>query len=73
VIGLFIFGFVIPGINNWAHGGGIIAGIALGYLLGYEQKKPENIMHRAVGVGCIGFTAFILVISIIFGFTGRFL
>jgi len=73
VIGLFIFGFVIPGINNWAHGGGIAAGIALGYLLGYEQKKPENMLHRVIGTGCVGFTALILVISIIFGFTGRFL
>lgn len=73
VIGLFIFGLVIPGINNWAHGGGIAAGIALGYLLGYEQKKPENMLHRVIGTGCVGFTALILVISIIFGFTGRFL
>lgn len=73
VIGLVIFGFVIPGINNWAHGGGILGGIALGYVLGYEQKKPETVLHRALGAAGLILTAAVLVMSIGFGFSGRFL
>ena len=29
VLMLFIFGFMVPGINNWGHGGGIVGGIIL--------------------------------------------
>ena len=46
VIFLFVFGLIVPGINNWGHGGGILAGIVFGYLLGYQEKKRENIIHK---------------------------
>ena len=52
VIFLFIFGFVVPGINNWGHGGGILAGIAVGYLVGYQEKKRENIIHKIFAGVC---------------------
>ncbi len=47
VIGLLIIG-LMPGINNWGHGGGLLAGIALGYLLGYNEKKGETSLHRSL-------------------------
>jgi rhomboid protease GluP len=53
VAGLFLFGFLIPGINNWAHGGGIAAGAALGYLLGYREQRRENLGHKLLAGGCI--------------------
>jgi len=64
VIGLVLFGLLIPGINNWAHGGGLIAGIALGFLLGYEEKSMETPVHRALGAGCLLVTAAILLWSV---------
>ncbi|TES92717.1 MAG: rhomboid family intramembrane serine protease, partial [Desulfobacteraceae bacterium] len=36
---LFLFGLIMPGINNWGHGGGIVAGIILGFFLGYQERK----------------------------------
>jgi rhomboid protease GluP len=52
VIFLFIFGQIVPGIDNWGHGGGVLAGIIFGYLLGYQEKKKENIIHKMLaGVG----------------------
>ena len=33
VLGIFLFGLLVPGINNWAHGGGMAAGILLGLAL----------------------------------------
>lgn len=51
-IGIFAFGFLVPGINNWAHGGGIAGGVILGYLLGYRERKPEQFWHRYLAVGC---------------------
>lgn len=52
VISLFLFGFIVPGINNWAHGGGIISGILLGMLLGYGEKRRETTLHRALAMVC---------------------
>lgn len=52
VISLFIFGLIFPGINNWAHGGGILGGIVLGILLGYNEKRRENPLHHALAILC---------------------
>jgi rhomboid protease GluP len=60
VIGLALFGVFVPGINNWAHGGGIAAGIALGFLLGYHEKKRENLLHRMLFAACVLLTAVVL-------------
>jgi membrane associated rhomboid family serine protease len=52
VISIFLFGFFVPGINNWAHGGGILSGILLGMLMGYNEKKRESSLHRLLAVFC---------------------
>lgn len=54
VISIFIFGLLFPGINNWAHGGGIIGGLLLGFLLGYTEKRRENLFHRVLALFCAG-------------------
>ena len=64
VIFLFVFGLVVPGINNWGHGGGILAGIIFGYLLGYQEKKSENIFHKLLAGGCAVTTLAVLVWAI---------
>ncbi len=56
VIILALFGFIVPGINNWAHGGGVAAGIAIGYMLGYKEVKKETLLHRSLYVICIAAT-----------------
>src|SRR5208283_6162579 len=38
VIGLLVFGIIISGINNWAHGGGLLSGILFAFLMGYNEK-----------------------------------
>ena len=53
VVFLFIFGMLVPGINNWGHGGGILAGIIFGYLLGYQEQKRENFFHRTLAGVCL--------------------
>jgi len=65
VIGLVLFGLLVPGINNWAHGGGLIAGILLGFLLGYEDKSGETALHRILGTGCVLVTSAILLWAVI--------
>ena len=61
VVFLFIFGLVVPGINNWGHGGGILAGIIFGYLLGYQEKKRENLLHKTLAGLCAMATLAVLI------------
>ena len=60
VLFLFLFGFVVPGINNWGHGGGIIAGVGLGFLLGYQEKRRENLFHKLLAGSCALVTLLVL-------------
>jgi len=59
-IAIFVFGLLVPGINNWGHGGGMAAGALLGYLLGYRERRPENIRHKFLAVGCAIITVLVL-------------
>jgi rhomboid protease GluP len=59
-ITIFVFGLIVPGINNWGHGGGMAAGALLGFLLGYQEKKRENIRHKFLGASCVILTATVL-------------
>jgi rhomboid protease GluP len=52
VISLFIFGLIFPGINNWAHGGGLLGGIIVGALLGYNERRRENHFDQAMALVC---------------------
>lgn len=65
VVGLALFGFMIPGINNWGHGGGIVSGILLGFLMGYNEKHKENQLHRVLGTICILLTAGVLLWAVL--------
>ncbi|UCG06530.1 MAG: rhomboid family intramembrane serine protease [Desulfobacterales bacterium] len=65
VVFLFIFGFLVPGINNWGHGGGILAGIILGFVFGYQEKKKENLVHKSLAGVCAAVTVLILAWAVI--------
>jgi rhomboid protease GluP len=60
VVFLFIFGLMVPGINNWGHGGGILAGIGFGYLLGYRERRRENFFHKILAGACAIATLLVL-------------
>lgn len=66
-IGIGIFGFLVPGINNWGHGGGMLAGALLGYLLGYTDKRREKFSHKVLAMVCLGATGLILLWSCLNG------
>ena len=55
-----IFGFMVPGINNWGHGGGMLAGALLGYFLGYTEKNKEKFSHKLLAMICLAATCLIL-------------
>jgi rhomboid protease GluP len=59
-LSIFVIGLIIPGINNWAHGGGMVAGALLGWLLGYQDQRPEQPIHRILANICLLATLLIL-------------
>jgi rhomboid protease GluP len=66
-IGIFIFGFLVPGINNWGHGGGMAVGALLGLALGYNDRSRERIGHKYLAMACVATTAVVLFWSAING------
>jgi rhomboid protease GluP len=60
-IGIIIFGVVLPGIDNWGHVGGMLGGVALGYLLGYQERRRESLAHRLAGLACLVLSGLALV------------
>ena len=68
IISLLLFGFLIPNINNWGHGGGLLAGIFLGWAFGYNDKRIESGLDRMLSLSLMLLTAWLLIRSVIQGF-----
>ena len=66
VVGLVVFGILFSGINNWAHGGGLLSGILLALLLGYNDKKMESARHKILAYACIVITVGVLLLSALY-------
>ena len=60
-IGIFIIGLLIPGINNWGHGGGMAAGALLGFVVGYRERSEEQPWHAMLAAVCLAATGLVLV------------
>ena len=60
VVGLVLFGLFFPGINNWAHGGGVASGILFAWWLGYLEERRETILHKTLARGCLVLTGLVL-------------
>jgi rhomboid protease GluP len=71
-LGIFIFGLLMPGINNWGHGGGILSGALFGMLLGYGERVKERLFHKIIAGACIIITILILVWAVGTGIYYRF-
>ena len=66
-VGIALFGFALPGINNWGHGGGMAAGFLLAMLLGYSERRKETFVHSAFAAVCLGVTGLVLLWSCVNG------
>lgn len=61
-----LFGFVIPGIDNWAHLGGLAAGAGVARLL--DPLRPEKLDHVLAALVCLVATALAIAASVIVPF-----
>lgn len=62
---LFVFGFVMSGVDNWAHLGGFVGGWAISSWL--NPLKPERVDHVIAAIACLVATAAAIVGSVVTG------
>lgn len=72
-VAILVFGLIVPGINNWGHGGGFAAGIALGRGLGYSENRAEKPMCRFLARTSIFLTLVVLAWAVGLIFYYRFI
>lgn len=71
-IGIFAFGFLVPGINNWGHGGGMAAGALTAMVLGYRERRRDTFFHKALAGACALVTVAVLLWATITAVAYRF-
>jgi rhomboid protease GluP len=62
---LFIFGFFMPGIDNYAHLGGFLGGYAMSKWL--DPLEPERVDHLVAALGLLVLSALSIVASVVHG------
>jgi rhomboid protease GluP len=60
---LFVFGFLMPGINNWAHAGGFAGGWVGAYAMGFVDEQRESTSMLLLALAFIAITAVGIVLS----------
>ncbi len=60
VVSIFVFGFLMRGVDNWAHAGGLAAGFGLGKL--FADREPANPSERRTAYA-LGWLAAVVVVA----------
>jgi rhomboid protease GluP len=53
---LFVFGFFMSSVNNYAHAGGFVGGLVCGYVLSFAEHRSERGLDQLLGAACLGVT-----------------
>jgi rhomboid protease GluP len=72
VVALMIFGFLVPGIDNWGHAGGMVSGVVWGALLGYRERSGQNTLHHLAAGFLVLATAGVLLFAVFSGFAAAY-
>jgi len=64
-ITIFVFGLIMPGIDNYAHAGGFAGGYLVARFL--DPLRPERIDHMLMAVGCLAVSVLAIVASVLHG------
>jgi rhomboid protease GluP len=60
---MIVFGFLMRGVDNWAHLGGFAGGFLAGLLL--DPRKPESGNHALAAILCLAATVAAIVASLV--------
>jgi len=67
---LFVSGFIMPGVNNWAHAGGFAGGVAAGLALSLAERRAETTVDWLLAGAAIVLTVGGFVLALLAAFTG---
>ncbi len=65
VLVMFVFGLIMPGIDNYAHAGGFVGGYVASLLL--DPLKPERVTHMVWALVCLLLSVLSIVASVVHG------
>lgn len=61
----FGLGLVMPGVDNWGHLGGLVAGLLAAVVLGYEEKKRQTLAMHIAATLTLAFVAICFMLMLI--------
>jgi rhomboid protease GluP len=64
-LGGVVFGFLMPGIDNWAHGGGFLGGYLVSRWL--DPAQPERGDHNLAALLCLALSLAAVLLSVVTG------
>jgi rhomboid protease GluP len=62
---MFVFGLIMPHIDNWAHAGGFLGGYVAGRLL--DPLQPERVNHMTAALACLAASILAILVSVFHG------
>jgi membrane associated rhomboid family serine protease len=65
---LFVLGFLMPGVDNFAHAGGFAGGFLAGAALGSSDRRPERVADALLALVAIGVTVASFALALWTGF-----
>jgi rhomboid protease GluP len=65
IIMLAFYGFLLPGIDNYAHAGGFAGGYLAARAL--DPLKPERVDHIVMALACLALSLLAIIVSVIHG------
>lgn len=61
---LFVMGFLMPGVNNFAHAGGFVGGYLTGMIGGHGDSRLGDGLHRAAATAAVALTALAFALAV---------
>lgn len=61
---LFVMGFLMPGVNNFAHAGGFVGGYLTGMIVGHGDSRLWDGLHRAAATAAVALTALAFALAV---------
>ena len=49
----FFFGLTMPNVDNWGHLGGLVGGLAISLLLGYQARQRQTLYHHLAALATL--------------------
>jgi rhomboid protease GluP len=66
----FAIGLFLPGVDNWGHLGGLLTGLVAGWLLSYQERSRQKLIHHLLAFIAILFIGVCFAMMVIYFFIG---